>query len=423
MNPSKTKVTKINRENLSWLFEQPMDIKVGLLTQHLSIAQIVINQIMEEEVNELSGERYSRDKPGAGNLARWGFNPGSVRIGEKKVKVEIPRIYNLQKKKNVSLESYAQLKQLPDPDEQIMHTVMHGISTRDYAGVIDYLQESFGLSKSTVSERFIEASTEKLKEFESRDLAHHDLIALFIDGKYLAKEQIIIVMGITINGDKIPLGFLQSNSEKSGPIKALFESLKKRNLQYKNGLLFVIDGSTGIRKAIEESFGNYAFVQRCIWHKRKNILDYLSEKYHDEVKQKYHRALNQSTYKEAKSALLQLIRELNALNKSAARSLEEGLEELLTLHKLELNEKFSASFSTTNCIENLNSQLGKYIGKVKYWKNSDERYRWIAAALLYIEKRMRKVDNFKRLKEMKQKIQSALKIKQTKNKNQQSNPS
>ena len=180
----------------------------------------------------------------------------------------------------------------------------------------------------------------------------------------------------------------------------------------------MIDGSTGIRKAIDESFGSYAFVQRCIWHKQQNILDYLSEKHHDEIKRKYHQALSLSTYKEAKMAMLNLINELEVLNKSAARSLEEGLEELLSLHKLELNEKFSTSFSTTNCIENLNSQLNKYIGKVKYWQTSDERYRWIAAALLLIEKRMKKVHNFKRLKEMQQEIQTALKIRMTKNKKQ-----
>ena len=86
------KSTTISREKFSWLFEQPLDIKVGILQQHLSICQLVINQILEEEVKFLSGERYDHDKPHAGRYSRWGFNPGSVNIGGKKLKVEVPRI-------------------------------------------------------------------------------------------------------------------------------------------------------------------------------------------------------------------------------------------------------------------------------------------------------------------------------------------
>jgi len=84
------------------------------------------------------------------------------------------------------------------------------------------------------------------------------------------------------------------------------------------------------------------------------------------------------------------------------------MEETLTLHRLALHDQFSTSFSTTNCIENLNSQLTKYIGKVKYWKNSTQRFRWIAAALLEIEKRMRKVNNYKNLHIMKEAIQKEI---------------
>jgi hypothetical protein len=75
-----------------------------------------------------------------------------------------------------------------------------------------------------------------------------------------------------------------------------------------------------------------------------------------------------------------------------------------TLHRSGLNEDFSRSFATTNCIENLNSQIGKYLNKVKSWKNSKERYRWIAAALLEIEIKMRKVNNFKNLEIMQKTI-------------------
>jgi transposase-like protein len=398
------KSTTISREKFSWLFEQPLDIKVGILQQHLSICQLVINQILEEEVKFLSGERYDHDKPHAGRYSRWGFNPGSVNIGGKKLKVEVPRIKDDREDQFKSLESYQELKKLDAIDEQAMQAVLHGLSTRDYGSVIDYLEEGFGLSKSSVSSKFIRATEEKLKEFESRDISEHKLVAVFIDGKYLARQQMIIAMGITESGQKVILGLLQTTTENAQAIGQLFCNLKERGMQYRQGLLFVIDGAKGLRKAIEEQFGNKAIVQRCSWHKRENVLSYLAENLHEEIKTEYHEALSQKTYAKAKEAFMQLKNKLQKINRQAAASLQEGLEELLTLHKINLNEDFFVSFSTTNCIESVNSQIKKYAGRVTHWSSSGQRYRWLAAALLQIEQRMRKVDNFKKLKQMKKLI-------------------
>lgn len=398
------KSTKISRENLNWLFEQPIDIKVSLLTQHLSICQMIINQILEEEVSMKSGPKYSHDKPHQGIYSRYGFNPGSVRIGDKKLAVEVPRVLNNVTDTFESLKSYNELKQLDEPTEQLVNGVLYGLSTRDYHRVVDHLSESFGLKKSSVSSRFIEATAEKLKEFESRRYDHLDILAVFMDGKFLAKQQIIIALAITLQGDKIPLGFIQTTTENSIVIGSFLRDLINRGLKYDDGLLFIVDGSKGMKKAIQEVFEQKAIIQRCIWHKRENILSYLPENIHSQIKMKYHKALLSETYSEAKTALMNLANELKKINLSAANSLMEGLEELLTLHKLGLNQEFAVSFSTTNCIESVNSQIKKYVGKVKNWSCSDQRYRWMAAALIEIEYNLRKVDNFKNLKIMKEAI-------------------
>jgi transposase-like protein len=401
---------KISRENFSWLFEQPLDLKVSILQQHLSICQLVINQILEEEVKYLSGERYSHDKPHEGRYSRYGFNPGSVNIGGKKLKVEVPKVIDNANGSFKPLESYQELKRLDDFEDQTMQAVLHGLSTRDYGRVIDHLEEGFGLSKSSVSSRFIKASEECLKEFEQRDLSHHKLLAVFVDGKYLQRQQMVIALGITESGEKVVLGMVQTTTENSLAIGALFQQLKERGLRYEEGLLFVIDGAKGIKKAIEDHFAEKALIQRCIWHKRENVLSYLAENLHDEIKKHYHEALSKATYKEAKEALLDLIKKLKKLNLQASRSLEEGLEELLTLHSLAMAEQFSVSFSTTNCIESVNSQLKKYVGRVTNWSSSEQRYRWVGTALMKIETKMRKVDNFKNLKHLKAAIQQHLKV-------------
>lgn len=404
----KSKDTQLNRRNLSWLQEQSVDIKISLLQNHLSICQIMINELLEEEVTQKAGARYKREKPYDGRYSRWGFNPGSVRIGDQKLRIEVPRIYDNDQDKNTMLHRYEDLKQLPEPTEQLINGILLGLSMRDYSKVIDHLGEGFGMSKSSISRSFIERTEEKLKEFETRSLDHLQIIALFIDGKYLSKEQIIICMGVTLQGEKMPLGFVQAATENAEPIKDMLENLKERGLVWEEGLLCVIDGSKGIRKAIEESFGHKAVIQRCQWHKQENILKYIPEKEQPVVKRKYQQSVSKESYKEARESLKDLKRDLEAINLSAARSLEEGLEDILTLHRLGLNEDFSRSFATTNCIENLNSQIGKYLNKVKYWKNSKERYRWIAAALLEIEMKMRKVNNFRNLDNMQKTIKEEI---------------
>lgn len=223
---------------------------------------------------------------------------------------------------------------------------------------------------------------------------------MFIDGKYLAKEQVLIVLGVTVQGEKVPIGFIQTATENSKSISELLANLIERGLKYEDGLLCVIDGSKGIYKAVKTVFGAYAVIQRCQWHKRENVLSYLPEHKAANYRKQMNKAYNIEDYQEAKQNLLEIINDLKVDNMSAARSLKEGLEETLTLHRLGLTADFKGSFSTTNAIENLNSQLGKYLRNVKRWTNSEQRYRWVASALFEIEQRMRRVNNYKKLHKM-----------------------
>ncbi len=406
----KVKTTGINRKKISWLLEQDLDVKITALQHHLDISRMLVNDILEDEVKSFTGSWYSHNKPHDGRYSRWGTNPGSIKLGERRIKLEVPRIYDHESECNKPLESYGKLHEMDAIDDRILKAMLLGLSTRDYKQVIGNLLDGFGLSSSSVSSEFIEQSNRKLEDFENRDLSDYDFISLFIDGKYLAREQIIIVLGVTIDGDKIPIGFAQSHSENSTVIKELFNKLIDRGLRYEEGLLCVIDGSKGIFKAIKETFGSYAVIHRCHWHKRENVLKYLSENKQDHYRRRINQAYRTDDYDEARKLIKEIITDLKTDNLSASRSMEEGLEETLTLHRLGLIEDFRRSFATTNCIENLNSQIEKYLRKVKYWKTSSQRYRWVAGALLDIEHRMRKVDNYTKLSMMRTKIKHELKV-------------
>lgn len=392
----------INKENLRWLLEQPADVKIAMLESHLDICRLLINEILEEEVASLCGPKYSHEKPHHGRYSRWGYNPGSVRIGDHRLSIQVPRVIDNQSRTLKMLESYERLRDITLDEEYLLRGIMLGLSVRDFAD-LNSNPAAKALSKSAVDAAFIERSADRLKEFEARRFDQSEILALFIDGKHLAGEQIVLTLGVTIQGRKMPMGIVQTTTENSRPCADLFSHLLKRGLTINQGLLCVIDGSKGLRKAVSDVFGRQAVVQRCQWHKRENVLSYLPKEDQGRLKRRIQSAYTIEDFKQARTELEDLANEIERQNKSAANSLREGLDETLTLHRLTMTE-FSRSFATTNCIESLNSQLESSTRKVKRWMNSDQRLRWMASGLLEAEPRMRRVDNYLRLPQLQRAI-------------------
>jgi transposase-like protein len=258
-----------------------------------------------------------------------------------------------------------------------------------------------------VSRRFQERAQKALDEFESRSLEEENFLALWIDGKHVAGEQMLVCMGVTEAGYKKVLGFTQATTESSRPIKEMLRDLIDRGLSFEGGILCVVDGSKGLRKAIREVFGSRAEVQRCQWHKRENVVSYLPKADQSAWRKKLQRAYREPTYEAAKERLAGLHAELQQINRKAARSLQEGLEETLTLHKLGLFEELGRNLKTTNGIENLMGQVQRRIGKVKRWHHSPQRHQWMALALLEAESRMRRISGYEDLPELKKALKEA----------------
>ena len=408
------KNTEITTENLQWYVNQPVEIQLELFKHFVDVAKILANQLFEDEVKSKAGEKYSREKPSEGKYSRWGSNPGSIRVGEEKSKVKVPRLYDKEEGRTVGLESYKKLNQIPLPSEELLKKIIIGLSQHDYKQVVQQGAESFGLSQGTISRAFIEESSKALEEFEKRDLGLYDFVAIILDGKYLARENIVIALGITITGLKMPLGFIQTTTENSKAVKGLLKNLIGRRFRFSEGILTVIDGSKGLRKAVEEVFGEFNLTQRCQWHKREDVVSYLGEEQKDSFRGKLQRAYSEPDYVNAKRRLLEIRDELRKINRSAANSLEEGLEETLTIHRLGLVEELGRSFTTTNLIENLNSRLASHLRRIKHWVNPEMKSRWVATALFEIEGRMRRVNNYKKLHLLRAALKTELKLKQQK---------
>lgn len=139
-------------------------------------------------------------------------------------------------------------------------------------------------------------------------------------------------------------------------------------------------------------------------------MSYLPEKHKDRFRKALQKAYEKPDYDKVKRELTRTEKELSIINESAVGSLEEGLEETLTLHRLGLFDKLGKSLKTTNCIESLMALIGQKTDKVDYWKNSNQKQRWLAAALLDIEPRLNKIRGYRYLPQLREAIKRELRI-------------
>ena len=257
----------------------------------------------------------------------------------------------------------------------------------------------------------LQPSARPLKALQDRALSALDVVAVFLDGKTFADMTMVIAGGIPITGEKHVLGFVETGTENEAVLTPFLQAVRDRGLETAQGLLVIIDGGKGLRAAVRQAFGAAALVQRCQWHKRENVARHLPKREQAHWRTRLQRAYRQPTDEQARTALVRLQGDLEARNQSAARSLAEGLEETLTLHRLGVFPLLGESFKTTNCLKSINAAVEARCAKVDHWGNSSQRHRWLAAALLDIEARLRRVKGYRPVPKLREALQRELKIK------------
>ena len=309
------------------------------------------------------------------------------------------------------LESYERLHWAAgEVDEGLFRKVLLGISSRDYEAAVEAVPGAIGLSKSTVSREFKKATARQLKAFQERELTELDVVALFLDGKTFANDEIVVALAVTMGGDKVFAGFVQTETENARVITSFLRSLKDRGLDLSAGALVVIDGAKGLKSAVTTVFRGQVLIQRCQWHKRENVVSYLPRTEQKAWRGRLQRAYERPTYEEAKRDLKAMRAELDELNQSAVASLDEGFEETLTLHRLGVFPLVGRSLKTTNVLESVNAQAEQRCGRVDRWRNSNHKQRWLAAALIDIEPRLRRLLGYRHPPSLRAAIQKELGI-------------
>lgn len=401
---------KAVRDMLEMARIDDVDVKVSMIQALIPVGLQEVGKELQKEVLRLAG---AEGRHGKTNV-RWGRQAGSVYLSDQKVPIDVPRVRNKTHNIEIPLEYYRKLQEPYMDGELIYKKLLNGLTTHKYQESTQLVPEVFGMSASKVSRQFKRATEAKLRELQERRLDGYDFIAVFIDGKRYADDGLVIAMGVTVEGEKVFLGVEQMSTENGRAVEQFLQKLIERGLKYKDGLLFIVDGSKGIIKAIETIFPSCAVIQRCQYHKIENIVSYLPKGLQGIWRAKLRAAYKQTKYESAKRSLEKLEAELHEINPSAAKSLKEGLGETLSLHRLGLSTELGKSFSSTNCIESVMSQLGQYTDKVDRWRGGDHIQRWTASGLLELEPRLNKVKGFRYLKLLKMRLKEEVASRQKK---------
>ena len=322
----------------------------GLLSLSVELGLEVVRQMMEADVTEVAGPRGKHQKDRC--AYRHGTEQSRVVLGGEKVPLERPRVRSVAGEE-IEIPSLMHFQQEDPLNEAVLSRLLSGISTRKYGRTLDMQsQNARCVSKSEVSRRFAASLQKQMQAFFTRPIREAYPV-LMIDGITLGKLVIVAVLGISEAGEKRILGLIEGGSENSDMVKALLADLLDRGLSPQEHRLFVLDGAKALDKAVKDTFGDYATIQRCQVHKKRNVLSHLPQSEQANVARKMSLAYKEFGFESANADLRILANNLEKRYPKAAASLLEGLDETLTVHRLEVPGLLRETLCSTNPIESL----------------------------------------------------------------------
>lgn len=353
------------------------------------LGRMMAETIMYIEREEIAGPDYQPFSP---EVRKWASQGGSVYVGDQKIKVAHPRLRGPQGE--IALRSYEKLKEPSGFSEELLSKVLRGMSCQKYAETVIEAADAFGVSASAISQHIIAATAKQLQEFKERSLSEVAPFALFLDTIGRGGEAFIIALAVDVLGVKSVAGFWQGATENHEICEELLADMERRGLGLSRKIIWVTDGGGGIIKALRERFGKKLIHQRCTVHKDRNIQGHLAKKYRKEAHRRFTTALEQNRYEDARQMLLNMEKWLRVINESAADSLMEAIEEILTLHRLKVPGLLRKTLHSTNPIESMFSTVRDCEGNIKRYRGSAMMQRWLAAVLLHCEKGFRRVKGY-----------------------------
>ena len=377
------------------------DVRASFERFCLTAGLATLASMMEEDATCLCGSRYGR-ADGKGGY-RWGKTKGNVGFHGGKVDVERPRV-RARDGGELALPSWEAALSEDLLGQWALNLMLINVSTRKFGRAVRLpggdvpAPTGAGVTKSAVSRRFVALSAERMKEWMAADLSKLDLLVIQIDGIHIKEDLLLLAaVGVDGNGDKHPLGVIEGATENAAVCQALLDNLVERGLDPGVCRLFIIDGSRALSKAIRNTFGRQAPIQRCQVHKARNITERLPKPLHASVRKALRQAWELDDADKAEKLIRNLARRLEREAPGVSASILEGIDEILTVVRLGLPTQLRRSLACTNIIENMNGTIRQVCRNVKRWQDASMALRWTSAAMLEAAKGFRRLKAYKQL--------------------------
>ena len=366
----------------------------GLLALAVGAGLQVMQALMDADVTELAGPKGRHD--GARTAVRHGRERGSVTLGGRRVPVTRPRVRAADGAGELPIASYELFSSTEILGKLAMEKMLAGLSTRRYSVGLEPVgqqvaEKCSATGKSAVSRRFVAMTETALAELLSQDLSGLDLVAVMIDGVHFAESCCVVALGIGIDGVKHPLALVEGSTENATLVTDLLVGLRERGLDVTRPMLVGLDGSKALRRAVLDVL-DHPVIQRCQLHKIRNVKDHLPQRLRSSVGHRMTDAYHAGSALEAEAALLALAKELDRTHPGAAASLREGLDETLTVLRLNVPPTLARTLRSTNAIESMISVCREHAGNVKRWRDGQMALRWCAAGMIEAGTQFRRVN-------------------------------
>jgi len=360
-----------------------------------------LEEMLREDAERLAGPRHSRHCDRAGR--RWGTTTGKIGFHGGKVGVRRPRVRSLAGRE-IPLPNWRVAQAEDWLGRWAMNLMLINVSTRKLRRAVRLPEGDLpaapgdGTSKSAASRRFVALSAQRMAEWMSSDLSQLNLVAIQIDGLHVDDDLVLIAaLGIDADGNKHPLGLMEGATENAAVVQALIDNLIERGLDPAVCRLFIVDGAKALSKAIRRTFGAHTPIQRCQIHKARNVIERLPKPLHACVRKALRQAWEIDDADKAERLVRNLARRLEGEAAGVAKSILEGLDEMLTVNRLGLPLELRRALACTNAIENMLGTVRRVCRNVKRWRNAEMALRWTAAGMMEAAKGFRRLKAYKQL--------------------------
>jgi putative transposase len=342
------------RQEISSLLSNGTKGDANLLTELIRKSlQRVIQEALEQEVTDYLGRGHYERRPEelSHRGYRNGYEPKRVKTAEGPVGVRIPQLRDNPEPYHSELVS--ELKRLtPALEHLVQEMYVRGLSTRDIEEVFRTEAGEKLLSRTAVSE-LSDDLWEEYERFCQRKLDGFEVQYLFLDAVYESmrlergkKEGILVAWGITTQGVRVLLHLTLGNKGSYENWLEMLRDMVKRGLT--TPLVVTSDGSPGLIRAMEEVWPK-SLRQRCLVHKKRNILAKVPAEAIPEVKAHIDAVYHAPTFEGAKQMATQLIGKYQGIYPSAMKAFEEDLE--ACLNHLRCPVRHRKAIRTTNLLE------------------------------------------------------------------------